>query len=519
MAAFVAFIVRRGEIKGKPGFFAQPARYLVGRGLDCDARIPDEADYQTVSRHHCRFDINPPQIHIRDLGSLNGTYVNGVSIGQRSPSQTPEQSSDELSSPASELHDGDEIRFGGVEVTVRILEELKCGTCGDEIPESEIEKAGISEDEILCPSCRRRVDKTITLNGQASARTSASAFTIKKGFCPQCGQRLSLEERGRGDDEFLCRSCAKEPENVVKTLMAFAAGGNKKLAALQDYRIVKSLGQGSAGAAFLIKNEKTEQLLALKILLPEVALNERARMLFLREVENSRLLDHKNVVKVFDSGSYHNIFFYTMEYCDGASVFDLKTGHGGVLTLDMAADIVLQTLDGLEYIHNVEVPSVKLADGGIGQGKGLVHRDLKPGNIFLAGSGEDRIAKIADVGVGKAFDTAGLSGHTVTGNVAGTPVFMPRQQIINFKYAKPDVDVWALAATFYNLLTGFYPRDFPKGEDLWLVVLKTKPVPIRQRKSSIPENLAKVIDKALIDDPEITFQSAAELKQALVEAL
>ena len=162
---------------------------------------------------------------------------------------------------------------------------------------------------------------------------------------------------------------------------------------------------------------------------------------------------------------------------------------------------------------------VKLADGGVGTGKGLVHRDLKPGNIFLTGSGKDRIAKIADVGVGKAFDTAGLSGHTVTGNVAGTPVFMPRQQIINFKYAKPDVDVWALAATYYNLLTGFYPRDFPKGEDLWLVVLKARPVPIRQRKSSIPEKLARVIDKALIDDPEIIFQSAAELKQAIIEAL
>jgi hypothetical protein len=519
MAAGVALIVRRGEIKGRPGPFTQPVRYLVGRGTDCDAKVPDEPDYQIVSRHHCRFDINPPQIHIRDLGSLNGTYVNGVSIGQRSPNQTPEQAFDERLSPALELNDGDEIRFGCVEVMVRILEELKCSACGNEIPEGEIEKADIGEDKVLCLSCRRRFEETITITGQVSARTSTNTSIAKKGFCPQCGQRLSLEERSERDDEFLCKSCATEPENVVKTLMAFATGGNKKLAALQDYRIVKSLGQGSAGAAFLMKNEKTEQLLALKILLPEVALNERARMLFLREVENARLLDHKNVVKVFDSGSYQNIFFYTMEYCDGASVFDLKTRQGGVLPLHMATDIVLQILDGLEYIHNVEVPSVKLADGGIGKGKGLVHRDLKPGNIFLAGSVENRIAKIADVGVGKAFDTAGLSGHTVTGNVAGTPVFMPRQQIINFKYAKPDVDVWALAATFYNLLTGFYPRDFPKGEDLWLVVLKTKPVPIRQRKSSIPEKLAGVIDKALIDDPEIAFQSAAELKQAIVKAL
>jgi len=417
------------------------------------------------------------------------------------------------------VNDGDEIRFGRVEVKVRIIEELACSACGNEIPDNDIEKADISEDKLLCPTCRRQFEETIAINNQGSQRNAATGSTAKNGFCPQCGQKLSLEERGRSGDEFLCRSCAKEPENVAKTLIAFAAGGHKKLASLRDYRIVKSLGQGSAGAAFLMKNKKSEQLLALKILLPEVALDERSRMLFLREVENARLLNHEHVVKVFDSGIYENIFFYTMEYCDGSSVFELKNRHGGVLPLDMAADIVLQTLDGLDYVHNVEVPSVKLADGNIGKGKGLVHRDLKPGNIFLTGSGENLVAKIADVGVGKAFDTAGLSGHTVTGNVAGTPVFMPRQQIVNFKYAKPDVDVWALAATFYNLLTGFYPRDFPKGEDLWLVVLKTKPVPIRQRKSAIPERLAEVIDKALIDDPEITFQSAAELKQAILEVL
>jgi len=103
MAAGVALIVRQGEIKGKRTSFTQPVQYLVGRGTDCDARVPDEPEYQTVSRHHCRFDIDPPQINIRDLGSLNGTFVNGVSIGQRPPGQTPETASDKLSSPALEL--------------------------------------------------------------------------------------------------------------------------------------------------------------------------------------------------------------------------------------------------------------------------------------------------------------------------------------------------------------------------------------------------------------------------------
>jgi serine/threonine protein kinase len=94
-------------------------------------------------------------------------------------------------------------------------------------------------------------------------------------------------------------------------------------------------------------------------------------------------------------------------------------------------------------------------------------------------------------------------------------VFTPRQQVVNFKYAKPDVDVWATAATFYYMLTLAFPRDFPPKKDRWQVVLQTSPVPIRQRKADIPLRLAEVIDKALIDKPEIPFKTAVELRRAL----
>ena len=126
---------------------------------------------------------------------------------------------------------------------------------------------------------------------------------------------------------------------------------------------------------------------------------------------------------------------------------------------------------------------------------------------------------MGDYGLAKAFDQAGLSGLTCTGAVAGTPYFMPRQQVLDFRFAQPEVDVWAASASLYNMLTGACPRDFPRGEDRWQVVLHTRPVPIRERNAAVPKRLADVIDEALIDDPDIRFKTAADLKDALQGAI
>lgn len=125
--------------------------------------------------------------------------------------------------------------------------------------------------------------------------------------------------------------------------------------------------------------------------------------------------------------------------------------------------------------------------------------DNSRGNIFLAGSGRALVAKVGDYGLAKAFDTAGLSGQTSNGSLAGTPKYMPRQQVLNFKKAQPEVDVWACAASLYAMLTGTCPRTFTANTDPWFAVLSTSAVPIRERKKTIPKKLAEAIDRALVD--------------------
>ena len=96
---------------------------------------------------------------------------------------------------------------------------------------------------------------------------------------------------------------------------------------------------------------------------------------------------------------------------------------------------------------------------------------------------------------------------------------MPRQQVLKFKFARPEVDVWAAAASLYYMLTGKLPRDFKAEDDPWVTVLHCPPVPIRQRDPKIPAKLARVIDNALVDDPEIKIKSAMELKTELEKAV
>jgi serine/threonine protein kinase len=192
-----------------------------------------------------------------------------------------------------------------------------------------------------------------------------------------------------------------------------------------------------------------------------------------------------------------------MEYCDRGSVIDLINKRGSKLSIKEAIEIILQVLDGLHYAHTE---------------KNLVHRDIKPGNIFLKVTDGKLVAKLGDYGLAKAFDLAGLSGQTMTGTKMGTPSFMSRKQALDFKYAKPDVDVWAVAATLYCMLTLECPRNF-EGIEPMLAILNSQPIPIRERDPSIPQYLAELIDRALRDNCELYFKSALDFKKALLQVV
>ncbi len=512
MPAKVVLEIQTGNLAGQKFVFEERTMCIVGRAKDCEPRIIADANHKTISRHHCLLDINPPDIRVRNFGSLNGTYVNGEKIGQRQKDQCPNDAAAVLF-PEYDLKDGDKIRLGSALIRVRVHVPAACSNCGAEIPDSQGENASSPPGTTLCQSCLEKIKREDVY--KLARKTMAEEVRL----CAKCGQNVVGETGANRQGEYICAACRDNPFKLMDQLLNQAKSGNKDLKAIEGYQYIKELGRGGMGAVYLARHEKTNRQVAIKVMLPKVAASPNATEKFLREIENTKALRHPNVVQVYDSGCSQGTFFFTLEFCDSGSADKLMKLSGGKLPIDIAAPIILQALDGLHYAHNAEIPCVKLKGGKIGRGRGLVHRDLKPQNIFLSGSGNAALAKIGDYGLAKAFDLAGLSGHTFTGEVFGTPMFMSRQQVLKYKEAKPEIDVWAMAATFYNMLTGQVPRNFSSKTDVWQTVLQTDPVPIRNRKSDIPPRLAEVIDHALIDKPEIGFKTAAEFKQALERAL
>jgi eukaryotic-like serine/threonine-protein kinase len=444
MSAKVILTITQGINLGQQYICDSRETYIMGRHKECNLPLPDDENHRTISRYHCLLDINPPDIRIRDFGSLNGTLVNGKIIGKRAEGQTPEEGQ-QTQFPEYDLQNNDTIQLGETLFTVNIV----------------------------------------------AATTTPLVQPAKPGF------------------------------NLLGAVQGLfnQAAGRADLAAIRDYTLIRELGQGGCGAVYLAQHT-TGQIVALKVMLPQAAASERAVQMFIREMANTHALSHPNVVQLLDYGQADGLFFFTMEYCSGDSAVALMNKQGGKLSIDLALPLILQVLDGLAYTHQATIPYVQLQDGSIGVGQGLVHRDLKPANIFLQNSNNKLVAKIGDYGLSKSFELAGLSGQTLTGKqgAMGTCAFMCRQQVLNCKYAQPEVDIWAAAACLYNMLTGYYPRDFD-GPDPFAAVLNNPIVPIRQRDPQIPVKLAAAIDLALQEQPQIYFQNATDFQAALQQAL
>ena len=223
MPAKIILQILQGDQTGKEFVFTERTVCLPGRAAECHIRLPANKEQQTVSRHHCLLDVNPPQARIRDLGSLNGTFVNDVKIGQRGKEQSPEEAAG-ASFPECDLKHGDRIKLGKTVFEVTIFSPAICRECREEIPEEVKEQARVNGETFLCKVCRAKAEETeleaapVVSEKLATQRYEEQAEPPQpppppppKKVCAKCGKAMAEEVAGKGPGEMICDACRRRP--------------------------------------------------------------------------------------------------------------------------------------------------------------------------------------------------------------------------------------------------------------------------------------------------------------------
>ncbi len=550
----VTLSIQDGPMKGQEKVFDEADIFIVGRMEDCHYSLNDDP---YLSRHHFMLEINPPEVFIRDLGSLNGTFVNGEKFGGRSASESPEKAGrrgEEL-----ELKDGDLIKCGYTEMKVVI-------SAGDEPPKSEMDFGEKSPSDAAAGSDEPPDAKTaepdgkkeeaVSVPSQSPARmeepSPATSATPDKEKAPPAAMQSpkpaaaavapqpspairvpdpvkespAVSPKPSPPKPFIPKPFPPKPANrppafksaappdapagalveaLIKRLLLNAAGAaQQKLPEIKGYRILKKLGEGGFGAVYLGEREKGKKMFALKTMLQQKEPTQKGIAMFEREIEVNRKLRHRNIIHVEDYFVTGDLHFFALEYMDGGSLWELML-QKGKLDMDEAAPIMLQSLDGLAYAHK----------------KKIIHRDIKPPNILFSGDPKKRVVKLSDFGLAKNFAKAGMTktNITVAGAVCGSPPYMAPEHITNYRFVKPPTDVFEIAATFYHMLTGRVVWNPSGGGNVYQAILQGSILPVAALDSNVPRAARAVIDQALNRDPAKRFEDGGAMLKAMKKAL
>jgi serine/threonine protein kinase len=254
------------------------------------------------------------------------------------------------------------------------------------------------------------------------------------------------------------------------------------------YEVLESLGEGGMGLVYRVRDRETNEILALKLLRPEIARDPAMMERFKDEIRLARRITHKNVSRIYDFNRVDDLVYITMEYVDGESL-RAYLKRAGKLSPERVIDLARQIAAGLGEAH----------------AQGVVHRDLKPENVILA---RDGLVKLMDFGIARA-----LGGNTTT-TVIGTPGYMAPEQSQG-KSVDQRTDLYALGLILYECLTGRRAFAGATPVEVALKQIKERPVPPRQLLSATPPHLEAIVMRCLEKEPSRRFVSAAELQRAL----
>ncbi|SFH80432.1 serine/threonine-protein kinase [Planctomicrobium piriforme] len=271
---------------------------------------------------------------------------------------------------------------------------------------------------------------------------------------------------------------------------------DKKLRApkrIASYEILDEIGRGGMGVVYKAQDLRLKRVVALKVILAGGHAGEVELARFQIEAEAVARLKHLNFVQIYEVGSDEGLPFLVLEYCPGGSLEDRIVQSPP--SPREAAELVAKLAEAMDHAH----------------GAGVIHRDLKPGNVLFDENGEPRIT---DFGLAKRVGED--DSHTKTVSVMGSLGYMsPEQASGNTRDATPAVDIYALGAILYRLLTGRIPFEGTSTAESLQLVINGIPVPVRRLKPSCPRDLETICLKCLEKSPDHRYRTAGELADDL----
>lgn len=297
-------------------------------------------------------------------------------------------------------------------------------------------------------------------------------------FCKNCAAPLASAE-----DAEITRT--KTLEVTLEELTSGSTFANR-------YQIIEELGKGGMGKVYRALDKKLNEEVALKLVKPEIASDEKTVERFRNELRLARKISHRNVGRMYELMEYMGVHYITMEYVPGQDLRSLIR-QTGKLTTETALSIAKEVCEGLSEAHRL----------------GVVHRDLKPSNILVDRQGD---AKIMDFGIARSLKSKGITG---TRHMIGTPEYMSPEQVDADDDIDQRSDIYSLGVILYEMLTG----RVPFGGDTPLSVAykhkNKKPPNPREFNAQITDELSVLVLKCLEKDKEARYQSAGEVRSLL----
>ena len=269
-----------------------------------------------------------------------------------------------------------------------------------------------------------------------------------------------------------------------------------------QYKILGELGQGGQGAVYQALDTKLNRTVALKLLPPELTVNEINRKRFQREAQLASALDHPNICTIHDLTEFDGLHFIVMQFVAGRNIRELVGGHP--LELTSALKVAIQVCDALAAAH----------------AQGIIHRDIKAQNVIVTDNGQ---AKILDFGLAKLTqedpEVKDQTELTVQGSPYGTPTYAAPEQSRGER-VDHRADIFSTGVLLYEMLAGTGAFHGKTAVDVRHAVLHETPKPIAElRGEPIPEKLQATIDRALAKEPRERFQNIAEMRNELIAVL